>query len=229
MQAYEECLAPYGIRKAQILLTREISTTGALSQCAQHHLDPLRVGLPTDHHENDTVSVRRSARRQRPSERNGDQPLQAPCYPSNRGGWLCRTDPTKTPTPRCCPPFPNDGAVMSLAGGVAAASDRAECEANFAQPAWRRGGESVVLANGTRPTVLDDLFAGNQSARSSYRTGVQCRFGTAGSAIRASKGKARSDGGQSKRSTKRRSLLPIGVVRVVGDVQQGRCCRPKFF
>jgi glutamate 5-kinase len=117
-----------------------------------------------------------------------------------------------------------DGAVMDLAGSSRSALGSGGMRSKLrAARLATAAGESVVMANGTQPGVLDAIFAGEQ---------VGTLFLPHGSALTAWKrwlgftarprGRLLVDAGARRAVQEQgRSLLPIGVVEAVGAFHKG--------
>lgn len=228
MRAYEECLQPHGLHAAQVLLTagdfddrvRYLNVRNTLSTLFEWGVVPII-------NENDTVSVAEI--------RFGDNDqlaamvtnlLQAPLLVLlTVVEGLYEADPGVNPQAKKMDTVPDiDGHVMNMAGtgrstlGTGGMTSKLRA-ARLATVA----GESVIMANGTRPGILDDLFA--------------CRpegtlFLPHGSTVPAWKrwlgytarprGRLVVDGGAREAvERKGKSLLPIGVVQVQGTFAKG--------
>ena len=84
-------------------------------------------------------------------------------------------------------------------------------------------GENVILANGTRPNVLDDILAGNEVGTLFLATGrtVPAKRRWIGYAVRPTGRYVLDDGARAAIEQKGRSLLAIGVIRVEGSFSKG--------
>lgn len=228
MQAYQECLRPFDIRTAQVLLTagdfddrvRYLNVRNTLSTLFEWQVLPII-------NENDTVSVAEI--------RFGDNDqlaamvtnlLQAPLLVLlTVVDGLFDSDPGENPQARKLDTVPHiDGPIMNMAGtgrstlGTGGMTSKLRA-ARLATVA----GESVIMANGTRPGVLDDLFA---------CLPVGTLFLPHGTTVPAWKrwlgytarprGRLVVDSGAREAVEKKgRSLLPIGVVQVHGTFAKG--------
>jgi glutamate 5-kinase len=228
MRAYEECLAGYGIHTAQILLTasdfdsrtRYLNARNTILTLFEWNCVPII-------NENDTVSVAEI--------RFGDNDhlaamvtnlLQAPLLIllTVVDGLFAadpKTDPAAVPlhtVPRI------DGFVMDMAGGSRSALGTGGMRSKLrAARLATAAGESVIIANGRRPGILDALFACEP---------VGTLFLPHGSTVPAWKrwlgytarprGRLIVDAGaRNAVQNKGKSLLPIGVVQVVGTFGKG--------
>jgi glutamate 5-kinase len=228
MRAYEECLAVHGAHAAQILLTagdfdnrtRYLNARNTILTLFEWNCLPII-------NENDTVSVAEI--------RFGDNDhlaamvtnlLQAPLLILlTVVDGLCATDPKIDPkaTPLTTVPC-IDGAVMDMAGASRSSLGTGGMRSKLrAARLATAAGESVIIANGTRPDILDAIFAGEP---------VGTLFLPHGSSVPAWKrwlgytarprGRLTVDAGARHAvQHKGRSLLPIGVVRVAGAFGKG--------
>jgi glutamate 5-kinase len=228
MRAYQECLAPHGTHTAQILLTagdfdhrrRYLNARNTIMTCFEWGVLPII-------NENDTVSVAEI--------RFGDNDhlaamvtnlLQAPLLVllTNVEG-LYAGDPMTNPEAQLLTTVPEiDGKVLDMAGASKSALGTGGMRSKIrAARLATAAGESVIMANGCRPDVLTAIFAGEP---------VGTLFLPHGSAVPAwkrwlgytaqPKGRLLVDGGATEAvRTKGRSLLAIGVVRVLGEFGKG--------
>src|SRR5437660_2867163 len=228
MRAYQECLTPYGTQTAQILLTagdfdnrtRYLNARNTILTLFEWNCLPII-------NENDTVSVAEI--------RFGDNDhlaamvtnlLQAPLLILlTVVNGLCAADPKSDPAAAPLTTVPIiDGSVMEMAGSsrssLGSGGMRSKLKAARLATA---AGESVIIANGRRPNILDSIFAGEQ---------IGTLFLPHGSTVTAWKrwlgytarprGRLVVDAGaQSAVQNKGKSLLPIGVVQVVGSFGKG--------
>jgi glutamate 5-kinase len=228
MRAYQECLDAHGTHTAQILLTagdfdhrgRYLNARNTIVTCFEWGVLPII-------NENDTVSVAEI--------RFGDNDhlaamvtnlLQAPLLVllTNVDG-LYTSDPTAHPDARLLTTVPQiDGAVMDMAGGsqsvLGSGGMRSKIRAARLATA---AGESVIMANGTRPGILDAIFAGEQVGTLflPHGTTVPAWKRWVGYTARP-KGHLLVDAGARQAvQHKGRSLLPIGIVSVQGTFGKG--------
>jgi glutamate 5-kinase len=228
MRAYEECLARHGTHTAQILLTagdfdnrtRYLNVRNTILTLFEWNCLPII-------NENDTVSVAEI--------RFGDNDhlaamvtnlLRAPLLILlSVVDGLYASDPKTDPNARLVSTVPSiDTAVMDMAGTsrstLGSGGMRSKLRAARLATA---AGESVILANGGRPGVLDAILAGEP---------VGTLFLPHGSSLPAwkrwlgftaqPKGRLIVDEGARRAVQEHnRSLLPIGVVRVAGSFGKG--------
>jgi glutamate 5-kinase len=228
MRAYEECLSRAGIPTAQILLTAGDFDNRTRYLNARNTINTLlEWGCLPIINENDTVSVAEI--------RFGDNDhlaamvtnlIQAPLLILlSVVDGLCSADPRTHSDARVLTTVPRmDRSVMELAGpgrsalGVGGMHSKLRA-AGLATAA----GESVILANGSRDKILDQIFAGEP---------VGTLFLPQGSTLPAWKrwlgftarprGKLVVDAGARKAVQHLgRSLLPIGVRDVNGSFAKG--------
>src|SRR5438105_4373831 len=228
MRAYEECLARYGIHTAQILLTasdfdsrtRYLNARNTILTLFEWNCVPII-------NENDTVSVAEI--------RFGDNDhlaamvtnlLQAPLLILlTVVDGLFAVDPKTDPAAAPLHTVPRiDGFVMDMAGGSRSALGTGGMRSKLrAARLATAAGESVIIANGRRPGILDALFACEP---------VGTLFLPHGSTVPAWKrwlgytarprGRLVVDAGaRNAVQNKGKSLLPIGVVQVVGTFGKG--------
>jgi len=228
MRAYEECLARYGIHTAQILLTasdfdsrtRYLNARNTILTLFEWNCVPII-------NENDTVSVAEI--------RFGDNDhlaamvtnlLQAPLLILlTVVDGLFAADPKTDPAAAPLHTVPRiDGFVMDMAGGSRSALGTGGMRSKLrAARLATAAGESVIIANGRRPGILDALFACEP---------VGTLFLPHGSTVPAWKrwlgytarprGRLIVDAGaRNAVQNKGKSLLPIGVVQVVGNFGKG--------
>jgi glutamate 5-kinase len=228
MRAYEECLARHGTHTAQILLTasdfdsrtRYLNVRNTILALFEWNCLPII-------NENDTVSVAEI--------RFGDNDhlaamvtnlLQAPLLVLlSVVDGLYSSDPKTDPDARLLPTVPSiDAAVMDMAGRSRSALGSGGMGSKLrAARLATTAGESVILANGGRPGVLDAVMAGEP---------VGTLFLPHGSTMPAWKrwlgftaqprGRLLVDGGARQAvQEQNRSLLPIGVLRVAGSFGKG--------
>jgi glutamate 5-kinase len=228
MRAYQECVDAHGTSTAQILLTagdfdhrgRYLNARNTIVTCFEWGVLPII-------NENDTVSVAEI--------RFGDNDhlaamvtnlLQAPLLVllTNVDG-LYDSDPGTNPGAQLLATVPEiDGQVMDMAGASKSALGTGGMRSKIrAARLATAAGESVIMANGSRPGVLDAIFAGEP---------VGTLFLPHGSTVPAwkrwvgytaqPKGRLLVDAGAREAvQHKGRSLLAIGVVRVMGSFGKG--------
>jgi glutamate 5-kinase len=228
MRAYQECLAPQGTHTAQILLTagdfdhrrRYLNARNTILTCFEWGVLPII-------NENDTVSVAEI--------RFGDNDhlaamvtnlLQAPLLVllTNVDG-LYANDPGTHPQAQVLATVQEiDAAVLAMAGAGTSALGTGGMRSKIrAARLATAAGESVIVANGSKPGIVDAVFAGQP---------VGTLFLPHGSTVPAwkrwlgytaqPKGRLLLDAGACEAvKAKGRSLLAIGVVRVVGDFGKG--------
>jgi glutamate 5-kinase len=228
MRAYEECLAGHGVHTAQILLTagdfdnrtRYLNARNTILTLLEWNCLPII-------NENDTVSVAEI--------RFGDNDklaamvtnlLQAPLLVLlTVVDGLYSGDPKTTPTAQLLSTVPNlDHHIMDMAGSSRSALGTGGMRSKLrAARMATAAGESVIMANGTRPEVLDAIFKAQP---------VGTLFLPHGSTMPAwkrwlgftaqPKGQLVVDAGAREAVQRRgRSLLPIGMVKVGGSFSKG--------
>jgi glutamate 5-kinase len=228
MRAYQECLEKHNTHTAQILLTagdfdsraRYLNVRNTILTLFEWNVLPII-------NENDTVSVAEI--------RFGDNDhlaamvtnlLRAPLlilltvvdglYPS---------DPRSAPGVKKLDTVPFiDGSILEMAGSSKSSLGTGGMRSKIrAARLATTAGESVIMANGSRPGILDAIFTGEP---------VGTLFLPHGSSIPAwkrwlgytarPKGRLVVDAGARRAvQEKGRSLLPIGVVQVLGDFSKG--------
>lgn len=228
MRAYEECLAPHGVHTAQLLLTAsDFDSRGRYLNARNTILTLFEWGCLPIINENDTVSVAEI--------RFGDNDhlaamvtnlLQAPLLVllTNVEGLYAR-DPKANPDAELLATVPViDGTVMDRAGASRSALGTGGMRSKLrAARLATAAGESVIMANGGRPGVLDAICAAEP---------VGTLFLPHGSTLPAWKrwlgftarprGRLVVDlGARDAVQRQGRSLLPIGVVQVVGTFGKG--------
>jgi glutamate 5-kinase len=228
MRAYQECLSPYRVHTAQILLTASDFDNRARYLNARNTILTLfEWGVLPIINENDTVSVAEI--------RFGDNDhlaamvtnlLQAPLLIllTNVDG-LYSADPRSDVGAKLLTTVPQiDGTVMDMAGASRSALGSGGMRSKIrAARLATTAGESVIMANGALPGVLDALFAAEP---------VGTLFLPPGGTVPAwkrwlgytaqPKGQLLVDAGAHDAVAHNgRSLLPIGVVRVSGHFNKG--------
>jgi glutamate 5-kinase len=228
MRAYQEALAGHGIHTAQILLTAGDFDNRTRYLNARNTIVTLfEWGCLPIINENDTVSVAEI--------RFGDNDhlaamvtnlLQAPLLILlTVVEGLYATDPRGDPNAPLLATVPYiDGSVMDMAGGSRSSLGTGGMRSKIrAARLATAAGESVLMANGARPAVLDAIFAAEP---------VGTLFLPHGSTVPAwkrwlgftarPKGRLVVDAGAREAVQQRgRSLLPIGVVQVTGSFGKG--------
>lgn len=227
MRAYQECLDKHGVTAAQILLTAgDFDSRGRYLNVRNTILTLFEWNVLPIINENDTVSVAEI--------RFGDNDhlaamvtnlLRAPLLVllTNVDG-LFVGDP-RDPASKKLDSVPViDGEVMDLAGVSKSALGTGGMRSKLrAARLATAAGESVIMANGAVPGVLDSIFAGEA---------IGTLFLAHGSSMPAwkrwlgftarPKGQILVDAGARAAIEKKgRSLLPIGVVRVQGEFEKG--------
>ncbi len=228
MRAYQECLTPHGTHTAQILLTAgDFDHRGRYLNARNTILTCFEWGVLPIINENDTVSVAEI--------RFGDNDhlaamvtnlLQAPLLVllTNVDG-LYADDPHTNPQARLLATVPEiDGKVLDMAGASKSALGTGGMRSKIrAARLATAAGESVIMANGSKPGILDAIFAAEP---------VGTVFLPHGSTVPAWKrwlgytaqprGHLVLDAGACAAvRSKGRSLLAIGVVRVQGSFAKG--------
>src|SRR4051812_45748793 len=220
MQLYQECLAPHGVHTAQILLTagdfdnraRYLNVRNTILTLFEYNALPII-------NENDTVSIAEI--------RFGDNDhlaamvtnlLRAPLLVllTNVDG-LYAGDPHSQQSPQKLDTVPLiDGDVMNMAG-----SSRSKLGTGGMRSKLRAArlataaGESVIMANGAKPGILDAIFAGQAEGTLFLPHGSTLPAWKRWLGYTAQpKGKLVVDAGAREAvERKGRSLLPIGVLR----------------
>jgi glutamate 5-kinase len=228
MRAYEECLAHHGTRTAQVLLTagdfdnrtRYLNARNTILTLFEWDCLPII-------NENDTVSVAEI--------RFGDNDhlaamvtnlLQAPLLVLlSVVDGLYSADPRSDPSAALVPTVPLiDGAIMEMAGKSRSALGSGGMRSKLrAARLATAAGESVILANGARPGVLDAILAGEPVGTLFLPHGTSVPAWKRWLGYTAQpKGRVVVDqGARDAVQRQNRSLLPIGVVRVSGSFSKG--------
>jgi glutamate 5-kinase len=228
MRAYEECLAKYDILTAQILLTASDFDSRARYLNVRNTLHALfEWGCLPVINENDTVSVAEI--------RFGDNDhlaamvtnlLRAPLlilltsadglYPADPAGDASMTPLTTVPE--------IDARVLDMAGSSRSSLGTGGMRSKLrAARLATAAGETVLMANGNTPGILDAIFAGGAVGTLFLPHGgmLSARKRWLGLTARPT-GKLVVDAGARRAVEKQgRSLLPIGVVRVAGTFSKG--------
>ncbi len=228
MRAYEECLARQGTRTAQILLTAgDFDNRGRYLNARNTILTLFEWDCLPIINENDTVSVAEI--------RFGDNDhlaamvtnlLQAPLLVLlSVVDGLYTADPRTTPGASVQSTVPYiDGSVMEMAGGSRSALGSGGMRSKLrAARLATAAGESVILANGSQPGILDAVFAGEPVGTVFLPHGGTLPAWKRWLGFTAQpKGRLVLDAGARKAvQHEGRSLLPIGVVQVVGSFAKG--------
>lgn len=228
MRAYEECFSGYGVPIAQILLTAgDFDSRVRYLNARNTILTLLEWGVLPVINENDTVSV--------DEIRFGDNDhlaalvthlLQAPLLILlSVVDGLYSADPRTHPDARLIPTVSTiDRSVLGMAGesrsllgtGGMRTKIRAALLATTA-------GESVIMANGTRPHVLDEIMAGEPVGTLflPQRNSMPAWKRWLGYTARARGTLVVDDGARRAVEHQGRSLLPIGVKQVIGNFGKG--------
>jgi glutamate 5-kinase len=228
MRAYEECLAQHGLHTAQILLTAsDFDNRTRYLNARNTILTLLEWGCLPIINENDTVSVAEI--------RFGDNDhlaamvtnlLQAPLLVLlTVVDGLYASDPSTNPDAELLATVPSiDAAIMDMAGASKSALGSGGMRSKLrAARLATAAGESVIMANGARPGVLDEVFAARP---------VGTLFLPHGGTVSAwkrwlgytarTRGKIVVDAGaRNAVQHQGRSLLPIGVLDVTGSFGKG--------
>jgi glutamate 5-kinase len=228
MQVYQECLAPHGLRTAQILLTagdfdnraRYLNVRNTILTLFEYRCLPII-------NENDTVSVAEI--------KFGDNDhlaamvtnlLRAPLLIllTNVDG-LYSGDPKTDSSARLLATVPHiDQAVTEMAGVSKSVLGTGGMKSKLrAARLATAAGEAVIMANGAAPGILDRVFAGEEVGTLflPHGDGVPARERWLGYTARP-KGRIKVDDGARQAIEKQgRSLLPIGVVAIEGSFGKG--------
>jgi len=228
MRAYEECLARHGIPTAQILLTAsDFDSRGRYLNARNTIVTLFEYGCLPIINENDTVSVAEI--------RFGDNDhlaamvtnlLRAPLLILlTVVDGLFSADPTTDPSAQLLPTVPHiDRSITDLAGtGRSALGTGGMVSKLRAARVATASGESVLMANGRRPGVLDDIFTGAAVGTLFLPHGhtLSSRKRWLGFTARP-KGRLIVDhGARQAVQANGKSLLSIGVVQVIGTFGKG--------
>lgn len=228
MQAYQEALGPHGVHPAQILLTAgDFDNRARYLNVRNTILTLLEWNCLPIINENDTVSVAEI--------RFGDNDhlaamvtnlLQAPLLIllTNVDG-LYSADPSSNPAAELLATVPLiDGAVTELAGtGKSSLGTGGMASKLRAARLATASGESVIMANGAQPRILDRLFQAEPLGTLFLPHGgvLSARKRWIGTTVRP-RGKIVTDeGARIAVLNKGKSLLPIGVIQVCGQFGKG--------
>jgi glutamate 5-kinase len=228
MRAYQECLDSHSAHAAQILLTAgDFDHRGRYLNARNTILTCFEWGVLPIINENDTVSVAEI--------RFGDNDhlaamvtnlLQAPLLVllTNVDG-LYDSDPHTNPDARLLSTVPEiDGKVMDMAGTSQSVLGTGGMRSKIrAARLATAAGESVIMANGSREGVLDAVFAAEPIGTLFLPHGRTVPAWKRWLGYTAQpKGRMLVDAGACEAvKTKGRSLLAIGVVRVLGNFGKG--------
>jgi glutamate 5-kinase len=228
MRAYEDCLAHHGVPTAQILLTAgDFDSRPRYLNVRNTILTLFEWGCLPIINENDTVSVAEI--------KFGDNDhlaamvtnlLRAPLLVLlSVVDGLYSADPTSDPTAAVIATVPQiDGSVLERAGGSRSALGSGGMRSKLrAARLATVAGESVILANGSREGILDaifraepvgTLFLPHSSTLPSWKRWLGYTAQPKGRLIV-------DEGARRAVRQQGRSLLPIGIVRVVGPFGKG--------
>lgn len=228
MAMYEECLAPHGVHAAQLLLTAGDFDSRSRYLNVRNTIQALfEWGCLPIINENDTVSVAEI--------KFGDNDhlaamvtnlLQAPLLIIlTTVDGLFSADPKTDPNAQLLTTVPSiDAEIAGMAGASRSSLGTGGMRSKLrAARLATAAGESVIIANGSRPDVLDRIMAAEA---------VGTLFLPHGAALPAykrwlgytarPKGKLLLDAGAEKAvREKGRSLLPVGVLAVQGHFGKG--------
>ncbi len=228
MRAYEECLARHGTPTAQILLTASDFDNRRRYLNARNTIVTLfEYGCLPIINENDTVSVAEI--------RFGDNDhlaamvtnlLQAPLLILlSVVDGLYSADPTADPQAKLLRTVPTiDGTITDLAGASKSTLGTGGMRSKLrAARLATAAGESVILANGSRPGILDALFAAEPVGTLFLPHGdtLSARKRWLGFTARPSGRLVVDEGARRAVQHQGRSLLSIGVVQVAGSFGKG--------
>lgn len=228
MRTYQECLAPHGIDPAQILLTAgDFESRGRYLNVRNTILTLFEYGCLPVINENDTVSVAEI--------KFGDNDhlaamvtnlLQAPLLIllTNVDG-LYSADPSADPSARLLETVPRiDRAIAGMAGVSKSALGTGGMKSKLrAARLATAAGETVIMANGSTPGVLDAIFRGEAVGTLflSHGETLPAWKRWVGFTVRP-KGSVEVDSGARRALVEQgKSLLPVGVFKVEGEFTKG--------
>ncbi|MCE9530333.1 MAG: glutamate 5-kinase [Planctomycetes bacterium] len=228
MQVYQECLTPHGLHTAQILLTagdfdnrvRYLNVRNTILTLFEYRCLPII-------NENDTVSIAEI--------KFGDNDvlaamvtnlLRAPLLVllTNVDG-LYETDPRTDPNARLQSTVPHiDHSVTEMAGTSKSVLGTGGMKSKLrAARLATAAGESVIMANGSIPGILDQVFGAEPVGTLflPHREEVPSRQRWLGYTARPHGSLTVDDGARQAIEKHGKSLLPIGVVAVDGMFGKG--------
>jgi glutamate 5-kinase len=228
MRAYEECLSRYGVPSAQVLLTAGDFDNRRRYLNARNTIVTLfEYGCLPIINENDTISVAEI--------RFGDNDhlaamvtnlLQAPLLVLlTVVDGLYATDPGADANAQLVATVPHiDSSVTGMAGSSKSTLGTGGMRSKLrAARLATAAGESVIMANGATPNILDRIFAGETVGTLFLPHGdtISARKRWLGFTARP-KGRLIVDAG-ARRAVQHqgRSLLSIGVLKVIGTFSKG--------
>lgn len=228
MRAYEECLSKHGIRTAQILLTAsDFDNRTRYLNARNTILTLLEWDCLPIINENDTVSIAEI--------RFGDNDklaamvtnlLQAPLLILlTVVDGLYSADPRTDPAAKLVSTVPHlDHAILDMAGSSKSTLGTGGMRSKLrAARIATAAGESVIMANGSTPGILDAIFAGEPVGTLFLPHGTSMPAWKRWLGYTAQpRGHLFVDAGaRDAVQHKGRSLLPIGVVKVDGTFGKG--------
>lgn len=228
MRAYQEALEKHNTHTAQILLTAgDFDNRARYLNVRNTILTLFEWGVLPIINENDTVSVAEI--------RFGDNDhlaamvtnlLQAPLLVLlTVVDGLYATDPRTDPTAQKVDTVPViDSAILDMAGGSKSTLGTGGMRSKIrAARLATSAGESVIMANGAVPGILDAVFAGQPVGTLFLPHGTSIPAWKRWLGFTAQpKGRFVVDAGAHRAVRDRgRSLLPIGVVQCVGSFNKG--------
>lgn len=228
VQTYQDCLGPHGLHAAQILLTagdfdhrvRYLNVRNTILTLFEYNCLPII-------NENDTVSIAEI--------KFGDNDhlaamvtnlLRAPLLIllTNVDG-LYDGDPRTDPNAKLQSTVPHiDHAVTDMAGSSKSVLGTGGMKSKLrAARLVTAAGESVIMANGSIPNILDQIFDGKEVGTLFLRHGdaVRSRSRWLGYTARPRGSLKVDDGARQAIEKHGKSLLPIGVVVVEGTFGKG--------
>jgi glutamate 5-kinase len=226
MQAYQECLARYGTHTAQVLLTAGDFHHHQRYKNALHTIHTLlKWGCLPIINENDTVSVdeiRFSDNDHLAALVTNMLKVKAPLLVLlSVVEGLFASDPGVDPKAPILTTVPYiDGAILDMAGASRSTLGTGGMRSKLrAAQLVTAAGESVIMANGTRPGILDAIFAAEPVGTLFLPHGgtVPAKERWLRYASRPTGQLVVDAGAQDAVQNKGSSLLPIGVVAVRGS------------